>query len=384
MASLSAGSGEKFNSDNRLIGSSQRRYKQMIRIATTSDIPAIKAIADPLRDQISFVRTGALQRGIDKRELYVAELDNQIVGFINWHGSRDGWSTVYELAVSPDFRGQGVGRNLLYAVPCPVSLKCTVENPANEFYQKAGMRKIATLKGKRRQVNLYEMNVLNVVVRGNCKRTPDICRVAGSAYGIQEHQTAYAPVFMLDVEFEAPNWTTYLETVKALQPVQALVVDYADPANKAEMLQQVQDLRDSGVLRTVVCVKFHGAALDIPRDCIIGVSLRTNGKLANGHNKFAGFMPHFGELTGRRCHLLGGSPQLQKDTIAKLHGYGATVISVDGNAQFGAAGKGSVYGENTWNRRRGDKVEYYAAAQQSTQAIQRELNAVEMKQLPLI
>lgn len=48
----------------------------MIRVATSNDISAIKAIADPLRDQISFVRTGQLEQGIGNRELYVAEVDN--------------------------------------------------------------------------------------------------------------------------------------------------------------------------------------------------------------------------------------------------------------------------------------------------------------------
>lgn len=352
----------------------------MIRLATLTDAPAIDAIARQHPKELAFIPRAWIESGVLANEVYVADHDDQIVGFVKFHKRRDGWTKIREIAVDKEFHEQGIGRNLLYAVECPMILKCKQENAANEFYKNAGMTLSGVDSGNR---NIWEMNVLNIVVRGNCIETPWICRHSGSAYGVQEHQIPYGPVYMLDVEFEKPDWWKYLHTVNKLHPVQALVVDYADPNLRDEMLYQVNALRDAGVLRIVVCTKFHGAVKDIPTDCVVGVSLRTEGRLTKGRNKFAGFMPHFSELAGRRCHLLGGSPQLQKDTIAKLLGHGAIVISVDGNAQFGAAAKGSVYFDNKWNRRDGDKVGYYGAALQSTQAIQRELNAIRFQQLSL-
>lgn len=262
-------------------------------------------------------------------------------------------------------------------------LKVTADNPANEFYAKAGMRCVNTEQGKQRWLNVYEMNILNIVVRGSNPRVPEICRLSGSAYGVKQGHKAYDQIFMLDVDFERPNWPKYLDLVQELKPVQALVIDYDDPGLEDEMLTQVDQLKKAGVLRVVVCVKFHGATSDIPQDCIIGVSLRTDGRLSNGDNPYAGFMPDFRELSGRECHLLGGSPQLQKDTIAKLLGHGAKVISADGNAHFGAGSKGSTYYDNTWNRKPGEKANWYESALISSKAIQRELNAIKFQQLSL-
>lgn len=357
----------------------------MIRHATALDIPAINQIARQFNSELGFVSRNSLERAISNKELFVAEVGGGVAGFVNWHARRDGWQAIYELGVDRAYQGQGVGRALLYAVPCPVRLKCTADNSrANNFYRGAGMRLVGTETGRRRALNIYEMRILNIIVRGDNKDVPAICRASGSAYGVQEHDPAHAWPFMVDVDFGNPNWPGYIRTVEGHRPVQALVVDYADRELKEEMLRQVADLRAAGVLRVVVCPKFHGAIGDIPPDCVIGVSLRTAGRLANGENKFAGFMPQFEELARRRCHLLGGSPRLQKDTISKLHGIGAVVLSVDGNAQFGGAARGSMYADGRWRRKTGEKAAYLETALQSSKAIQYELNAAATsEQLPL-
>lgn len=54
-----------------------------------------------------------------KRELHVAELDGQVVGFARFHTRRDGWHTLYDLAVAPKWQGLSIGRNLLYSVERP-------------------------------------------------------------------------------------------------------------------------------------------------------------------------------------------------------------------------------------------------------------------------
>lgn len=348
----------------------------MIRLATLNDIPAIMTIVYQFHDEFPFVRRLALERGIEKSELYAAEQDGKVIGFINWHERRDGWSTVYEMGTHREYHKQGIGRALLYSVPCPLSLSLPIDNTrARKFYESAGLRLVEVKQGRKRDLAVYAMNVLSIICRGGSKTVPAICRASGSAYGAMEKDLPYAWPYMADVEFKKPCWWKYMRFIRKYQPVQALVVDYADPARKLKMLAQVRRLRKAGVLRVVVCVKFHGAARDIPQDCIIGVSLRTAGKM-RGDGKFAGFMPNFEELTGRKCHLLGGSPALQKDTIAKLQGIGASVISVDGNSQFGSAGLGSTYADGRWNRKRGEKAASFEGSLYSSQHIQRELNNV--------
>ena len=358
----------------------------MIRYGTQADFPAIKRIANQFSDELGFVRTNSLARGVDLHELFVAERDGRDVGFVNWQARRDGWNTVYELGVLRDFHGQGIGRALLYAVPCPIRLKVTEDNAqANRFYLSAGMRLTSVEKGRKRVLNVYEMNVLSIICRGASKKVPGVCLKSGSAYGVMEKDMPYAWPFMIDVDFADACWWRYARFVKRFRPVQALVVDYMAPELKCKMLAQVRRLRRFGVLRIIVCPKFDGAVIDIPHDCIVGVSLKTAGRLTKGDNKFAGFMPDFEELRFRRCHLLGGSPRLQIDTVIKLQGVGARVISCDGNAQFGAAGFSSVYRDGVWKRTRGVKVDYQTAILESSQNIQRDLNSIgSLEQLPLL
>lgn len=362
-----------------------------IRIATLADKKQITQIANQWPSELGFVRT---DRPLQKRELYVTEEHNRIIGFVSFNSCADGWQTIHALGVRRGEHGKGVGRALLYAVPCPIRLKCPVDNAgSNRFYLNAGMRNVGvqatrTVKGEvvplKRPLNLWEMSILNIIVRGNSKIAPEIARKSGSAYGFAEQDTAYDWPYMLDVNWTKPDWQGYMDKVRQHRPVQAMVTDYEAHIPKSTMLEQVTDLRTAGVLRILVCPKFDGATKDIPADCIVAVSVPTEGKLTRGANKYAGWMPNLAELADRKVHLLGGSPQLQKQTIVRLQGVGATVISVDGNAQFGAAARGSVYRDNKWNRRDGEKVSAHLAALMSSQNIQRELNSLgRLQQQPL-
>lgn len=346
----------------------------LIRYATTVDIDDCQRIARQHADMLPFVRRDSLQRGVDKRELFVAECDGLVIGFCSWHARKDGWSKVYDLAVERKSQGYGVGRMLLHAAPCPVTLKCTVDNPANAFYLSAGFRQVGTEKGLHRDLNVYQMRVLNVIVRGGKFDVPEIARKSGSAYGIHHSSEAHAWPFMVDSDPEHCDWPAVMKVVGIYHPVQALTADYF-PGQREAMLSQVDDLRQAGVLRIAVCPKFHGAVADIPADCVVAVSLKTNGKLTAGANKYAGFMPDLSELRFRRVHLLGGSPRLQKEMLVKLQAVGAQVLSVDGNSQFGAAAKGSAWIAGRWQRKIGEDVNLYETQILSTINIQRELNA---------
>lgn len=344
----------------------------LIRYALPSDIDQCQHIAQQHSRYLPFVRRDSLQRDT----VFVAVLDNTIVGFCRWNtptrGDNVGWNVIHELAVLHGCEGQGVGRMLLYAVTTPVTLKCTADNPANQFYANAGMQLVRTEPGIKRDLNVYEMRVLSIIVRGNKANVPEICRKTGNAYGIQHNTTAHAWPYMVDSDPVACDWTEMMQVVNKWHPVQALTADYY-PGQREMMLSQVADLRAAGVLRIAVCPKFHGAVADIPDDCIVAVSLKTNGKLAKGANKYAGFMPDFEELRFRRIHLLGGSPRLQKDTLVKLQAIGAKVMSVDGNSQFGAAERGSAWIDGRWQRKNGEAVNLYDTQVLSSRNIQREL-----------
>lgn len=108
-----------------------------VRYAAESDIPGIKAIANQYKNELGFVNSAALKESLARLELFVAVINDAVVGFVNWHHRRDGQNVVYEIAVHRDFTRRSIGQALLEAVPSPRRLKCTVDNPANEFYARS-------------------------------------------------------------------------------------------------------------------------------------------------------------------------------------------------------------------------------------------------------
>lgn len=129
-----------------------------IRYACAADIPMIKKIANQYRQELGYVMYPALREAIQRYELFVAYYGSQVVGFLHYHKRRDGLSTVYEIAVEKTRRGEGIGAALIAAVSGPVQLKCTVENPANLFYEAMGFQLIETDPGKRRALNVWRRN----------------------------------------------------------------------------------------------------------------------------------------------------------------------------------------------------------------------------------
>lgn len=145
-------------------------YQVGIRYASERDFEAVNRIARQWNTELGFVSRSAMAQSAEQFELYVAERDSQVLGFVRWHRRRDGWSTIYEIAVDRTHIGHGIGRALLEAVPLPRRLKCTVDNAANEFYAHAGGTLARVEAGRVRQLNVWEYRAYTtpVEVKG-CK-----------------------------------------------------------------------------------------------------------------------------------------------------------------------------------------------------------------------
>lgn len=133
--------------------------KAGIRYAKEDDLPEIKRIANQYKNELGFVMLPALKASILKRSLLVAVDTTGIVGFVNYNPRKDGTQTIYEIAVDRDHRGQHIGAGLIAAVPHPIKLKCTVDNPANDFYQAQGFKHAGTEDGRKRRLNLWQLSV---------------------------------------------------------------------------------------------------------------------------------------------------------------------------------------------------------------------------------
>src|SRR5438445_602596 len=144
----------------------------MIRKASLDDIDAVKCIADANRDSIGFVLRPALIEAIERSWLIISEYDGEIVGFCNYRHCRNGRTTIYEICVRADMRRHGIGYQLIeYLIlesyeknQIYIQLKCTLENPANAFYQRLTFQLEGRDEGRKRPLNIWRFVISEVIV----------------------------------------------------------------------------------------------------------------------------------------------------------------------------------------------------------------------------
>ncbi len=144
-----------------------------IIIESVKDLTAIdqvKSIADSHRSELGFHSRRSFIDSSKRDELLVAKICGQIKGFIRYHHRRDRLTTLYEIAIAPEARGSGVGRQLIEALitDCQkvesrcIRLSCPVELPANQFYEKLGFMRLhrRSQPGRNRPLNEWSLPVL--------------------------------------------------------------------------------------------------------------------------------------------------------------------------------------------------------------------------------
>jgi N-acetylglutamate synthase-like GNAT family acetyltransferase len=138
-----------------------------IRKATPPDLDSIKQIADAHRQELGFIRRPTLQAAINRQEIFVADKDGQIIGFVEYHHRRDEQTTLYNIVVQPNCRGQGVGRGLAEALITEakslnkafIRLKCPAELESNQFYEALNFQLHETEAGKHRPLNVWQFSL---------------------------------------------------------------------------------------------------------------------------------------------------------------------------------------------------------------------------------
>jgi ribosomal protein S18 acetylase RimI-like enzyme len=128
----------------------------IFRKGTEDDLVSIKRLTNKLRNDLPFVMNVVLKDAIKRDELYVCESMGDIVGFVHFYKRNDGWTTLHEIGVSPDFQRMSIGEKLYQFVPKPIKLKTTTDNEkSNNFYKKLGLKLIKKEKGKTRELNVW-------------------------------------------------------------------------------------------------------------------------------------------------------------------------------------------------------------------------------------
>jgi len=141
----------------------------VIRKATLADLDAIKSLTDAHRSELGFVMRPALAKSISQGEVFVAENNADLVGFVEYHHRRDEQTTLYHIAVEPDHRKQGIGRLLITSLANDaqqhdktfIQLKCPTELSANHFYAHIGLTQVSVETGRRRPLAVWWLSLTN-------------------------------------------------------------------------------------------------------------------------------------------------------------------------------------------------------------------------------
>ena len=129
----------------------------MIKKANLGQVDQVKEIADKYTEELGFIVKASVIEAIKNEELIVKIQNGDVIGFCKYHRRKDNWTTIYEIAVLEEYRGEGYGKQLinylLQRKHC-INLKCPVDNKSNKFYKKIG-KYVKTIEGKNRKLNLY-------------------------------------------------------------------------------------------------------------------------------------------------------------------------------------------------------------------------------------
>ena len=214
-----------------------------------------------------------------------------------------------------------------------------------------------------------------VLIRGGAKDAPAIAAASGMRYGVRHDYTPYADVFMLDIHWTKYDWRDYLAKARMYRPVAAMTPDYEYAWQFTALQRQIDDLRQLGVPRILVCPKWHKAIEHIPLDCVVAISVPAPS--------YAGYLPpDLSVLHGRMVHLLGGKPEKQAEYIRKLSAHGAKVISTDGNYHVRKAGLGQWFDGGRWVQLRDKSVSDFDLAVASSRNIVRYLTQAQLQMQP--
>lgn len=117
-----------------------QRY--VVRKAQEDEVLLVKKLANQNRYFLGPLLPLWIRKSIEDRELDVAcDRSGNIIGFIQYHKRRDGWTTIYKVCVAEDHRRCGVATMLIRgATKGPASLRCSSKNPAIKLYKKLGFK----------------------------------------------------------------------------------------------------------------------------------------------------------------------------------------------------------------------------------------------------
>lgn len=259
------------------------------------------------RDELGFVSRAQCE----EKDLWVETRGGAVIGAaLGNHCVRKPQTTLYELAVLPEYRNQGVASRLVARMLAEsphnkIVAKCPNDLPANSFYTRMGWTLTDTEPGKNRSLNVYSLTLeseteVYMTVRGGVKQAHAIVESAGSS-GVetgQSHPIDKTPEF-IDFPFtsETLGFEDHLSMVKEHEPDLTVAPDVEKGLSLSDAVSMADELAEYAT--TVVMVPKDCRPSEIPDRFRVGYTVGDFGSMAN--------WPVYEYQNVGPVHLLGGS-----------------------------------------------------------------------------
>jgi len=304
------------------------------------------------REELGFVNRAQCR----EKDLYTETRGGEVVGaaLVN-HCVRKPQTTLYELAVDPEYRRGGIATKLLQQVArdtphSKIIAKCPKPLPANEFYRQTGWDKLREESGKSRSLNVwkYDVTQIDIITTGR----PDLTEYAAKhgwlrgcrLDALQNYESAGVSPEFVDMHWEEPDRDTLLTKCMQHNPRYAIAGDY-DGSNYerindfAEQLNQYAD--------NVIVVPHEPGEIDrVPEWAVVGYSTPTS---------YAGTDAPVWEYYGRDVHILGGTMNQISVVVNALRD---NIVSIDTNTMHRDATQfGEYWSHSGRTRKRTSEIE---------------------------
>jgi len=305
------------------------------------------------RDELGFVNTAQCE----EKELFTVEKDGEIVGAaLANHCVRKPQTTLYELAVLPEYRRQGIATKLLNQLSRDsphdkLIAKCPVDLPANEFYKITGWTLIETEDGKDRELNVWEYDCsgVDLVTTGRPDLT-EYARKHGWLTGtelsaVSQYENAARNIEFLDMDWREPDPDRLISAAMKHKPKYAVAGDYEYREDGEVVGEDIETVNNRAktlsqwVENPIVVPHRPGQPAEVPDFAVTGYSTPTS---------YGGTEAPMWEYQGEDVHILGGTMNRIKKVIDHL---GDSVRSLDTNTMHRDA---TQYGE-FWTQSRARK-----------------------------
>ena len=296
------------------------------------------------REELGFVNTAQCE----EKELYTVEQDGTVVGSaLANHCVRKPQTTLYDIAVLPAYRREGIGTKLVdqIARDSPhetIVAKCPVDLPANRFYEQTGWEQVASEDGKNRPLNVWEyaVNSIDLITTGRNDLTSYAEQygwLVGSELSyIGHHENHGRTLDFIDMAWDEPKPDELLSACMKHEPKYAIAGDYEHVDDGETVGEPIETVNERAELLTqwidypIVVPHRPGEPAKVPECALVGYSTPT---------RYGGTEAPMWEYQGKDVHVLGGTMNNIKLVIDHL---GDCINSIDTNTMHRDA---TQYGE---------------------------------------